>query len=72
MTSKIGDNSSIEEILLILPFSAIEMPPVSSDTIRQIQLGLVSEIPKAALCLVPYCQGLSFGFSVIGKMTEAA
>ena len=53
-----------------MPSIAIEISPVSSETIMQAE-SEISLAPIAALCLVPYLQ-LSLGSFVSGKRTPAA
>ena len=63
-------SSSADRRSLKLPFSAIEMPPVSSLTTTAMQ-SLFCDIPKAALCRRPNDLGMSVSCEM-GRMHPAA
>lgn len=54
-----------------MPFSAIEILPVSSETITQIT-SACSEIPNPALCRIPNVSPLSVVVAVSGRVQRAA
>ena len=57
--------------LLIFPFSAIEINPVSSETTTT-KASDISLIPIAALCLAPKILDIYSSFNGFGKKQEAA